>query len=75
MFGAENLNPSVNYQWIKITRSGQTQVGTHSILSLPPVRLSDACNYSCAITIASGYLASNITTIASHSVRIVQTGV
>ena len=66
IFEAENLNPSVTYQWNKDSNDGQIQVGTTSeILSFTPIRLSDAANYSCAVTIASGYLTSSINAMAS----------
>ena len=71
IFEAENLNPSVTYQWNKDSNDGQIQVGTNSeILSFTPIRLSDAANYSCAVTIVSGYLTSSINAVASRSVRI-----
>ena len=71
VLGAENLNPSVTYQWIKNSGSNQILVGTNSsILSFDPVRLSDAANYSCMATIISNFLLDNITEIVSWSVRI-----
>ena len=73
VFGTENLDPSITYQWMKSTNGGQMQVGTNSTLSLSPVRLSDAANYSCIITIASGCLINSITAMASQSVRIQST--
>ena len=70
--GAENLNDtitSVSYQW---TRNGDSyQIGTGSnTLSFNPIRLSDAANYSCLITIASSYLTGNIITMTYLAVRI-----
>ena len=70
--GTEGLNDeitSITYQW---TRNGDSyQVGTgSSTLSFSPVRLSDAANYSCSITIASSYLTGNIFTMTSLVVRI-----
>ena len=66
ILGAENLNPSVTYRWTKNSGSGQIQVGTNSsILSFNPVRLSDAANYSCMVTIISSYLTDSITMIGS----------
>ena len=70
VLGTENLHPSITYQWMKSTSSGLMQVGTNSTLSFRPIRLSDAANYSCIVIIASGYLVTSITAMASHSIRI-----
>ena len=58
--GAENLNPTIMYRWIKSSGSGQTQVGTSSTLSYTPLRLSDAASYVCEVTISSSYLTGDI---------------
>ena len=59
--GAENLNPTTTYRWIRSSSSGQTQVGTNSnILSFTPLRLADAASYFCEVTIHSSYLTGNI---------------
>ena len=68
--GAENLNPTITYRWIK--NSG-TQVGTNSSnLSFTPLRLSDAANYVCEVTISSSYLTGDIVTMNfdPHNVSI-----
>ena len=68
VFGAENLHPTITYQWMK---NGGQIVGTNfSTLSFTPVRLSDAANYSCMVTIVSSYLTASVTAVASQSVRI-----
>ena len=68
---AENLHPSITYQWTKNTSSGQIQVGTDSsTLSFTPVRLSDAANYFCTVAMTSDYLTSSITAMASQSVTV-----
>ena len=41
-----------------------------STLSFNPVRLSDAANYSCLVTIGSSYLTGNIAMMASFKVKI-----
>ena len=71
VLGAENLSPSITYQWTK-NSNGQIQVGTNSnTLSFTPVRLSDAANYSCTVAITLSYLSAGmITAMASQSVRI-----
>ena len=46
-------------------------VGTNSsTLSFAPIQLSDAANYSCMVTIVSGYLTSGITAMVSQSVMV-----
>ena len=56
--GAENLNPTISYRWIK--NSG-TQVGGNSnTLFFTPLRLSDAASYVCEVTISSVYLTGDI---------------
>ena len=70
IFGAENLNPIITYQWTK--NSDSSQIGTNSnTLSFTPARISDAGNeYVCSVTIASSYLSGNIAAVVSHTVRI-----
>ena len=69
MFGAENLNPIITYRWTK--NSDSSQIGTNSsILSFTPIRISDAGNYSCLVTVDSSYLAGHIAAVVSHIVRI-----
>ena len=68
--GAENLNPTIIFQWIKNSPGTQTQVGTNSnTLSFTPLQLFDAANYVCTATIASNYLISDIEAMNSHSIR------
>ena len=46
--GAGNLNPTIIYQWIKSSGSGQTQIGvSSSTLSFTSLRLSDAAIILC----------------------------
>ena len=62
--GAESLNPILTYQWIKNNDTGRMQVGSNmSILSFSSLRLSDAGQYSCQVTVSSQYLhdALNVT--------------
>lgn len=52
--GAENLNSTVTYHWIKNNEIGNMNSKT---LSFTPVRVSDAgTSYSCSATIVSSYL-------------------
>lgn len=70
ILGAENLNSTITYQWIK--NHDSSQIGTNSnTLSFNPVRISDAgTEYSCSVTIASSYLSGNTAAVMSHRVRI-----
>ena len=71
VLGAENLNPSITYHWIKNTNGSQIQAGTDaSNLSFTTVQLSDAANYFCIADISSDYLTGSITAVASHSVTV-----
>ena len=55
--GAESLNPILTYQWIKNNVTGRMQVGSNmSTLSFSSLRLSDAGQYSCQVTVSSRYL-------------------
>ena len=55
--GAENLNSSITYQWTK-DNGTQTQIqvgGDPRVLSFSPLRLSDAGQYTCQVTVSSPY--------------------
>ena len=59
--GAENLSPTITYQWTRDNGTTQTQVGTNSnTLSFSPLSLSDAGRYTCDVTVGSSYLNSDI---------------
>ena len=68
--GAENLNPSITYQWTKNSGTQtQMQVGADpKVLSFSPLRLSDAGQYTCQATVGSSYLANNTTVMNSQDV-------
>ena len=56
--GAENLNPTITYRWIK---NNSTLVGTNSnTLFFTPLRLTDAATYVCEVIISSNYLSGDI---------------
>jgi hypothetical protein len=65
--GAENLNPSITYQW---TNNSGAQIGTNEVLSFSSFRFSDAGQYTCQATVGSPYLNDDITTTNTHDVRI-----
>jgi hypothetical protein len=63
--GAENLNPAINYVWIK---NNGTQIlfrSNRSIMSFPFLRLSDAGQYSCQVTVNSPYLRDDLNVIST----------
>ena len=70
--GAENLNPSITYQWTKNNGTEtQIQVGADpKVLSFSPLRLSDAGRYTCQATVSSPYLNDNITMMRNHDFMI-----
>ena len=71
--GDEQLRPdnmyNVMYMW---TKNSSKQVGINSDLSLSPLRLSNAANYTCQVTIGSVYLTGTFVAmnINPFSVRI-----
>ena len=70
--GAENLNPTITYQWTKNSGTqAQIQVGSDPrVLSFSPLSLSDAGRYTCQATVSSLYLIDNINTMDSQDVTI-----
>ena len=67
--GAENLSPSITYQWTK-NNGTQTQVGADRVLSFSSLRLSDAGQYTCQATVSSPYLNSDITTMDTQNITL-----
>ena len=66
--GADNLNPTITYQWTRNDGSTQTPVGTNSnTLTLSPLRLSDAGDYNCSVTVSSNFLNNNIITSSNNT--------
>ena len=56
--GADNLSPTITYQW---TRDGETVPDSNSrTLDLSPLQLSHAGNYTCHATISSALLNNDI---------------
>ena len=67
--GAENLSPTITYQWTKDNGATQTQVGTNSnTLSFSPLSLSDAGRYTCTVTVSSPYLSGDLVSLGALSV-------
>ena len=75
VFGVENLNSVITYQWRKNDNS-YLQVVTEknsTIISFAPARMSDAETnnyYSCSVTIVSNYLTENVVIMTSQGVII-----
>ena len=66
--GAENLNPTITYQW---TKNGETLPDTSSgTLTLSPLQLSHSGNYTCSATISSSLLDDDITAISDNNLNI-----
>ena len=70
VLGAENINPTIVYQWIK-SNGSQTMVGTDSnTLSFTPLRLSSGSRYICMVTITSSYLTGDFVAMNSQEIRV-----
>lgn len=66
--GAENLNPSISYQW---TKNNGTQIRMQTgndpqVLSFSFFRLSDVGEYTCLATISSSYVHDIIVMESQH---------
>ena len=70
--GAENINPSISYQWTKNNGTQiQMQTGSdHQIVSFLHFRLSDVGEYTCQATISSPYLQHDTIAITTQHVAI-----
>ena len=67
--GAENLNPTITYQWTK-SDGPDMQAGTNSILSFSTLRFFDAGQYTCRISVNSLFLNNDIMAMGSEVIRI-----
>ena len=71
IIGAENLNPSMTYQWTKDIGGNRTQIRTNfNSTSFSPLRLSDAGQYTCHIIVESPYIYNTTIVTASHNVTL-----
>ena len=69
--GAENLSPSITYQWTKNNGTHtQLRVGTDRVLSFSPLRLSDAGRYTCQANVSSPYLNNDIIITDTQDITI-----
>ena len=66
--GAENLNVSITYQWIK--NNAPTIIGIDEVFSFSPLRLSDAGRYTCQATVSSPYLSRDITMMEAQDITL-----
>ena len=73
VFGAENLNPFITYQWIK-NNGTETQIQDGSnprTISFDPLRVSDAGRYTCQARASSASLNNDIIIWSvSHEVTV-----
>lgn len=69
---SEYLCPIISYKWTKYNGTTvQLEVETESnTLSLSPLRLSDAGQYTCLPTIRSFRISNDVTVMGTHDVRI-----
>ena len=51
LLGIDQSQSMVSYQWTKSNSTSQTQVGTTNTLSFTPLKLSDAGQYICTVTV------------------------
>ena len=70
--GAENLDPSITYQWTKNNGTlTQIQVGADPrVLSFSSLRFADAGRYTCQATVSSPYLNNDITMTDSQDITL-----
>ena len=70
--GAENLNPSITYQWTKNNGTlTQIQIGADpKVLSFSSLRFSDAGQYTCQTTVSSPFLNNDITMTDSQDITL-----
>ena len=73
VIGADNLDPVITYQW---SRNAQETFGIRAmsksrILSLSPLRLSHAGNYSCSVNVSSTLLNNKISVFAGTNTQSV----
>ena len=67
--GAERLSPTIDYQW---TRNDETvSDGNSRTLTLSPIQLSHAGNYTCSVTVSSSLLNNTISAPASNSQLVI----
>ena len=71
--GADNLSPTITYQWTRNDGSTQTPVGTNSntlTLSEAPLRLSNSGDYTCTATVRSTLLNNDIIMSSGNTQRV-----
>lgn len=66
VLGASNLIGTIIYLWVKNSSQILANSSTRT-LSLHSLRLSDAGEYTCRVTVRSPYLRKEITAMTSHS--------
>ena len=67
--GADNLNPTITYEWI---RNGETVPdGSSRSLNLSPLQLSHAGDYVCHVTVSSTLLNNDISASSGSNQSII----
>ena len=69
--GADNLTPTIAYQWTRDDGNTQTRVGANSNLTLSSLRFSHIGDYTCNVTVNSTLLNSNISASSDNSQRVI----
>ena len=67
----DNLDVSVTYQWTKDDGTHTVQLQSNSqTLSFGPLRLTDAGNYTCQVTVSSHHLSKDITATSFRALHL-----
>ena len=65
---ADHLCPLISYRWTK--RNGTVAQPENRTITFSPLRLSDAGQYTCHVTVYSYRFNNEVTVMKSHEVRI-----
>ena len=75
--GADNLTPTITYQWIKYNGTTHTIMlvrMTSNVLTFPHLQLSNAGDYNCSATVSSPLLNNDIVMNSTASHRVIIQG-
>ncbi len=70
--GVESLSPTITYQWFKGSTPRAMLSTTFADLTLDPLNLSDAGQYSCDIIVSSPFVTSDLTASSGVEDLIIQ---
>ena len=68
--GTENLNAAITYEWTKRNSTQARVLGSYKTLRFSSLRLSDAGEFSCHVTVNSRYLRNVVNVTSSHFIQI-----